>query len=297
MLFHRIIKYNIFMKHLKLIILSFLFLNCSNSDNNSYENQDPIDPVQENIFFISQVIDGIQVDREVLIHLPEDFDSTIKYPVVIAFHGGGGQNDHWFNKFSPFVQNGEFIGIYPQGYLNSWNLGQEASTADEVYFLHQIMARLETYSFFDPSRVYGIGTSNGSALINKLAIETSYFSAIVALASQLIQGTVPNSSTSPVSVLQICGTDDQSIPYDGGMAFMGHNFLSAHDSALAWAGAFNCSIIPIIEDLENDMVIVYTDCESGKEIRFHSVTGGDHSLNQQSDPEFYHRIWDFLKRF
>ena len=129
MLFHRIIKYNIFMKLFNLIILLLIFFNCSSSDNNSNENQDPVGPFQENIFFISQVIDGVQVDREVLIHLPEDFDSTIKYPVVIAFHGGGGQNDHWFNKFSPFVQNGEFIGVYPQGHLNSWNLGQEASTA------------------------------------------------------------------------------------------------------------------------------------------------------------------------
>ena len=286
------------MKLLNFIILSFLFISCNSSDSSSYESLMPVDPIDiVPVFFIPQVIDGVQVDREVLIHFPDNFDSTIKYPVVIAFHGGGGQNDHWFNKFSPFVQNGEFIGIYPQGHMNSWNLGQEASTADEVYFLHQIMAKLETFSFFDPSRVYGVGASNGSALINKLAIETSYFSAIAALASQLIVGTIPDSSTSPVSVLQICGTDDQSIPYEGGMAFMGHDFLSAHDSAHTWASAFNCSIVPVIETLGNDMVFVYTDCDSGKEIRFHSVTGGDHSLNQQVDPPFYLRIWDFLKRF
>ena len=78
------------MKRFNLIILLLIFFNCSSSDNNSNENQDPVGPIQENIFFISQVIDGVQVDREVLIHLPEDFDSTIKYPVVIAFHGGGG---------------------------------------------------------------------------------------------------------------------------------------------------------------------------------------------------------------
>ena len=286
------------MKLLNFIILSFLFISCNSSDSSSYESLVPVDPIDiVPVFFIPQFIDGVQVDREVLIHLPDNFDSTIKYSVVIAFHGGGGQNDHWFNKFSPFVQNGEFIGIYPQGHMNSWNLGQEASTANEVYFLHQIMARLETYSFFDPSRVYGVGASNGSALINKLAIETSYFSAIAALASQLIVGTIPGSSTTPVSVLQICGTDDQSIPYEGGMAFMGHDFLSAQDSALTWAGAFNCSIVPVIETLGNDTVFVYTDCDSGKEIRFHSVTGGDHSLNQQIDPPFYLRIWDFLKRF
>ncbi len=285
------------MRLFELFCLSFLHLSCGSSDQESFYPQQPSDPVLENVFYINQNIDGAQVQREVLLHLPNNFSSTQNYPVVIAFHGNGGQNDSWIFPFSPFVNNGEFIGVYPQGYLNSWNLGHEASTADDVEFFNQIIAQLQTYSFFDAARVYGVGSSNGSAMINKLAIETSHFSAIAALASQLMVGTLPDSSTSAVSVLQICGTVDNTIPYEGGMAPMGHNFLGALESAAAWATAFNCNNDPIVEMLGADQILIYVDCDSGKEIKFHSVEGGGHNLNIPNDPAFFHRIWDFLKRF
>ena len=194
---HRLISIRLFN------LIFILLLNCGGSSNDSTDTSLPPDPILEDVFYISQTIDGVEVQREVLLHFPENFDQSQSYPMVIAFHGNGGQNNSWLYKLSQFVDAGEFIGIYPQGYLNSWNLGAEASTADEVYFFNQIMAKLETYSFFDTSKVYGIGVSNGSALINKLAIETSYFSAIAALASQLIVETVPNSSTAPVAVYQM----------------------------------------------------------------------------------------------
>ena len=284
------------MKLFNLIPFIILFICCSASDSNSSSTQDESIPVQEDVFFVPQTIDGVQVQREVLLHLPENFDSTESYPVVIAFHGNGGQNNYWFSKLSQFVDAGEFVGVYPQGYLNSWNLGAEASSADEVYFFNQIMLKLETYSFFDVSKVYGIGNSNGSALINKLAIETSHFSAIAALASQLIVGTTPNPSTSPVSVYQMNGTADNIIPYNGGISFVGHNFLSASDSALSWATTFNCFTEPIVEMLGEDEIMIYTDCDSGKEVRSHRVVNGGHNLNQPSTPNFYSPIWEFLKR-
>ena len=280
-----------------LVFICVLLLNCGGSSNDSTDTSLPPDPILEDVFYISQTIDGVEVQREVLLHLPNNFDSTQTFPVVIAFHGNGGQNNSWLYKLSQFVDAGEFIGIYPQGYLNSWNLGAEASTADEVYFFNQIMTKLETYSFFDTSKVYGIGVSNGSALINKLAIETSHFSAIAALASQLIIGTIPSSSTSPVAVYQMCGTADNIIPYEGGMSVVGHNFLSAPESALSWATTFNCITEPIVEMLGEDEILIYTDCESGKEIRFHSVNNAGHNLNQPNTPNFYGPVWEFLKRF
>jgi polyhydroxybutyrate depolymerase len=272
-------------------------LNCGGSSNDSTDTSLPPDPILEDVFYISQTIDGVEVQREVLLHFPENFDQSQSYPMVIAFHGNGGQNNSWLYKLSQFVDAGEFIGVYPQGYLNSWNLGAEASTADEVYFFNQIMDKLETYSFFDASKVYGIGISNGSALINKLAIETSHFSAITALGSQLIIGTTPSNLTSPVAVYQMCGTADNIIPYEGGMSVVGHNFLSAPESALSWVNAFNCVTEPIVEMLGEDEILIYTDCESEKEIRFHSVNNAGHNLNQPNTPNFYGPVWEFLKRF
>ena len=61
-------------------------------------------------------------------------------------------------------------------------------------------------------RIYGIGTSNGSSMINKLAIETSYFKAVSPIVSQLSRSNLPNENTNPVAVLQINGSADTTIP-------------------------------------------------------------------------------------
>ncbi|MGB2387093.1 MAG: hypothetical protein ACPH8A_07810, partial [Flavobacteriaceae bacterium] len=106
------------MKQFNLLSFLILLVCCSGSDNSSDNTT-----TQDEVFFVSQSIGGVQVQREVLLHLPNNFDSTQTYPVVIAFHGNGGQNNSWFNQLSQFVDIGEFIGVYPQGYLNSWNLG------------------------------------------------------------------------------------------------------------------------------------------------------------------------------
>ena len=39
--------------------------------------------------------------------------------------------------------NGEFVGIYPQGIQRSWNLGSEASRADDVQFINLIIEELK----------------------------------------------------------------------------------------------------------------------------------------------------------
>jgi polyhydroxybutyrate depolymerase len=285
------------MKMVPLIVFGLFLISCESSGSIIDSAENITEPTVDYSFYIEQTIEGVAVQREVLVHTPADLNPNEKQSIVIAFHGNGGQNDMWMNKFSSFVNSSEFIGVYPQGHLKSWNLGTEASTADEVYFLNQIMTKLETYSFFETSKVYGIGYSNGSGLLNKLAIETSYFTAIAPLASQLIAGTVPSVSTVPVSVYQMCGTADPIIPYDGGMSVVGHTFLSGADSALSWALAFGCETTPEIEMLGSDQIYTYQDCFSGKEILFHSVHQGNHSLNQSNDPDFYNRIWRFLKQF
>ncbi|MEC8536030.1 MAG: hypothetical protein VXY75_01410, partial [Bacteroidota bacterium] len=71
------------MKLYNLFIFVLLFMNCSCSDNsfnnNSSADDDttPIDSIDpEGEFYITQTIDGVEVIREVLLHLPDSFDNT-----------------------------------------------------------------------------------------------------------------------------------------------------------------------------------------------------------------------------
>ena len=121
-----------------------------------------------------------------ILRVPIYFDTLRNYPIVFAFHGRGTDNDTWINKLNHLVGLGEFVGVYPQGYQKMWNSGgNESSKADDVAFVGDIIDKLKEYKNLDFERIYAIGTSNGSSMTNKLALETTYFSAIASIVSQL----------------------------------------------------------------------------------------------------------------
>ena len=131
------------MKFFYFISIIFLFnISCDKTGNNS----DIIDPDKELVtttIYVNQTVGGVNIDRPVIIQTPDIIDLNKNYPVVFAFHGRGGTNTNWVNKLKNFTSNGDFIGIYPQGYLKSWNLGSEPSSADDVEFVNLIVEELK----------------------------------------------------------------------------------------------------------------------------------------------------------
>ena len=114
-------------KHLILFLIFFNSLvGC---EKNSVIEQDNTVKITLNtkIITITQVIDGNPQNREVIIQTPNNIDVNKNYPIVFAFHGRGGTHSSWVNKLKSFTNNGEFVGVYPQGFLKSWNLGNVGS--------------------------------------------------------------------------------------------------------------------------------------------------------------------------
>ena len=237
------------MNPLIFIYICLLSISCDKTENSSEINE--IEPTKELItttIYITQTVDGINVQRPVIIQTPENIDLSINYPVVFAFHGRGGTNTSWVNKLKSFTDNGEFIGIYPQGYLKSWNLGTEPSKADDVTFVNSIIEELKEYKNLDMNKLYAIGTSNGSGMVNKLGIHTSHFKAIAPVVSQLMESMPILDNTKPLSVYQFNGAADTTIPINGGPRF-GHIFLDALKSAELWATKFECSLPADVETI------------------------------------------------
>ena len=105
---------------------------------------------------------------------------------------------------------------YPQGFKNSWNLGSESSTADDVEFTNLIINELAwNYSNLNFETIYAIGNSNGSGMVNKLAIETNHFKAIAPIVSQLMISMPMKKDTQPISIFQVNGVKDNIIPING----------------------------------------------------------------------------------
>ena len=271
-------------------ILLFSVLSCKQSEINSQSLEVKI-LRSKTILFEQQIDDGM-VSRPVIIETSADTDHLKSYPIVIALHGRGGSNNNWVQPLSKFTNSGEFIGVYPQGHLNSWNLGQEPSTADDIAFISNIIDTLLSYSNVDENKIFAVGNSNGSGMVNVLGGINKRLKAIAPVASQLTERTEIKSNAIPLSVFQVNGDQDLLIPIDGGMK-LGHPFLSASESAKKWATHFNCNHNVTVEESEQTVLHTYSDCDENVVVKYLVVKGAGHSTARDYT-SLWDDVWDFF---
>lgn len=138
--------------------------------------------------------------------------------------------------------------VYPQGYKNCWNIVSERSKAPDREFIESIVKDLIVHSNVRIGEVVLMGSSNGGALVNQIAIETrmDHFSHYVTMVSQLnvwqhdgndfkLKGGDNNYKevANPLSgkfILNVSGFKDNLVPYAGGFS----NGIRAKDSKLAF---------------------------------------------------------------
>ena len=272
-----------------------LFFSCDSSNELVSQDLNGKKSLVTKTIYIDQIIQGTKTERPVIIQTSTNINSDIDYPVVFALHGKGGKNTSWVNQLKSFTDSGEFVGIYPQGHLDSWNLGTEPSKADDVAFINSIIKELENYNNLNMNKIYAIGTSNGSGMVNKLGIHTSHFKAIAPVVSQLMESMPIKDNTKPLSIFQINGAKDSTIPIDGGIAF-GHNFLDALKSAELWAINFECALPPQKKIMNDKTIYTFIGCNDNKEIKYIRVENGGHNL-RPTYPNMFSDIWNFFKRF
>jgi poly(3-hydroxybutyrate) depolymerase len=248
---------------------------------------------------ITQTINGQLVDRTYLVSYPEGV-SEDEYPVVFFFHGSGGTGEGWLDNnsdVSRLIDEGKFIGIFPDGYDKRWNVSGETN-ADDVEFVSLIIGDLDGSGLFDVNKIYGVGITNGAGLVNRIAKETTLFKAIAPIISQQ---TVTIGETFPsraVSVFQVNGTEDDLIPVNGGSGVGDSIFMSAQASAENWALNFNCNMTPTIQNETWGSLAVkqYTfgSCLDNQKVRYSIVEGAGHTAEFGENVDLYSLIWHFF---
>jgi len=247
---------------------------------------------------ISQIINGQPVNRSFYVHYPEVITKE-KYPVVFFFHGAGGTGESWFNRqqVSNLIDDEKFIGIFPDGYSNRWNVSGETDV-DDVEFVGLIINSLDD-SLFDLEKIYGVGTSNGAGLVNKVGKETSFFKAIAPVISQQTVDIGSTVSTNPISVFQVNGSEDNLVPIDGGSGVGGNVFMSAQGSAENWASSYDCNMVPTSKNMiwggRSVQENTYSNCSNSQRVRFLNVQGAGHTTNFGSNVDLFDLIWEFFR--
>ncbi len=169
------------------------------------------------------VVDGLE--REYYLYTPHNRASMENLPVVMVFHGGGG-NAKKMSRYSGFRKLAEkynFIAVFPQGFKGQWYeermlsvVDKPDSRIDDVKFVRELLKKLDRDYSIDRKRIFAVGISNGGVFSQQLAVKASReIKAIATIASQLPESLTFNPDT-PVSVLMINGTNDPLMPYTGG---------------------------------------------------------------------------------
>ncbi len=245
---------------------------------------------------VEQRVEGELVQRRVLIQAPARIDERRRYPVVFAFHGNGGRPQSFVGQLRRFVDEGRFIAILPEGLERSWNLGREASQADDIAFVGLIMRRLSAYPNLDLTSAFAYGFSNGSALVNQLAARTDYFRAYAMGASALVEGLLPPDDIHLASFLSLHGTEDRACPYDGGRGVLGYEFLPVEDSAALWASKIGCSRFPISSRTDDgNRKLDWSPCDGGHRVIHYGFQGAGHGLPNDQEGGLTNLIVEFFE--
>jgi len=275
----------------------------------SFTTLPPSSEINYGINEFDMVFDDIQ--REYIVYIPESYNHSVPTPILFVFHGLGGSNTATMNNtgFNEIADEENFIVVYPQGSLflnliSHWNVGgfTNGSNADDIGFIDYLIPSLSGTYNINLDRVYSTGMSNGGFMSFLLACQLSdKIAAVASVTGSMTTETLEECSPiREVPVLQIHGTNDAIVPYDGGQTFGPIEEVLDY-----WVVNNQCLPDPIINDLgdvdnSNGITvqeIIYNGGFNGTKVKHYKVYGGTHTWFQNDDINSSELIWEFFSNY
>jgi len=251
----------------------------------------------------------------VTIHVPASYDPGSPTPLAIMLHGysGNGVTIEWFFGFATAAETAGIIYATPNGTTDSlgnrfWNATDaccnfSAPPVDDSGYLRSLVEAIQAEYNIDARRIYFAGLSNGGFMSYRMACDhADLIAAIVSVAGATFYD--PNDCTpnEPVDVLEIHGTADTVILYDGGL-LADVPYPGAVQSVEFWAQYDGCELTPVAppDTLDLDINLPGSEttitrypygCLPGGSAELWTVHGGPHVLS--GTPDFGPAIADFL---
>jgi poly(3-hydroxybutyrate) depolymerase len=197
--------------------------------------------------------------RPYYVSSPKPQANEQKLPVFIFLHGNGGNAKEAMIGFGRQRKTlaSRCIMVFPQGYRESWNIVSERSKADDREFIEAIVLDIAKFDNVDPINFTIMGASNGAAMVNQLAIESSlpnvrtYITGVSPLNVWQYSGEhfkakgednnyrVAVTPARGKRLMNISGVRDELVPYDGGPS----KAIPAKDGKLAFVAAEESTFI------------------------------------------------------
>ena len=209
-------------------------------------------------------------------------------PLILNLHGytSNASDQQLYTNFMPIADTANFLMVYPQGTVDNtnttfWNAGVNNGLVDDVGFLSNLIDTLKTNYNIDLNRVYSTGFSNGGFMSHVLACAlNNKIAAIASVSGTFFTYQFPYHPGKGVPVMQIHGTADPTVPYNGET-----NVVSVDSTVAFWVNNNNCNTTPIFNAVPNTSTTdlctaehyVYTNGTNNSTVEFFKIIGGEHS--------------------
>jgi polyhydroxybutyrate depolymerase len=260
--------------------------------------------------YITSFISHENIDRKVKIYVPDNYDSSKPYPLVITAHGGGYTVDQWIgeSKYEPLADTDSFLVVYPEGvatflFGNAWNVNYGPSeNVDDIGFIDKVIELYTSEYNIEEEHIYMSGFSQGGMLSYKYACERpGVLAAIASGSGTMSTNTYFNCENAiPIPVLHMHGTFDFVVPYDG----VAGSSTSVNQTINFWRTVNGCNNNPVVTNFPNthaDWIDVigydYPCADPNMEVVLHKYVNGGHLwFNIYNDVDNNVESWEFFKR-
>jgi polyhydroxybutyrate depolymerase len=241
--------------------------------------------------------------RPVTVHVPLDLDIEVPAPLLIVLHGytwSGAQHEAYW-RVTPLANDRGVLYAYPDGRQDSggnrfWSAtdATQALIGDfpdvDAAYLRGLIDEIDAQFEIDRDRVFFAGLSNGAFMSYRMACDhADVVAAIASQAGATYADPERCSPVSPVHVLEIHGTSDDSALFDGG-SINGVPYPGAVATVRQWAELNGCTLEEEMLDLRLDLDAAIVgaettirrfveDCNSGGSAELWTIPGGLHVPN------------------
>jgi polyhydroxybutyrate depolymerase len=200
---------------------------------------------------------SLVASRPYELHVPTGYNANVAVPLVVLLHGLASDEDmiEAYFKVTPIADKHTFLYAHPNG-LKGTIGGQRFFNAtdaccdifhqnpDDVAYLKALLSDVRAKYNVDPKRIFIMGHSNGGYMAHRLACDDSAeIAAIASLSGAVWNDATKCAPTDPIAILEVHGTDDQTVKYDGGnnnTETLG-TYPSAMQTAATWAAKNHCT--------------------------------------------------------
>ncbi len=316
-----------------LVFVMFFMISCGKSTDNEVASE-------TGLFTKTIIVDGLT--RRYAIYIPKSLEN-LSVPLVFELHGGGVYIEDMtgesglktpYKLWMDIADSEKFIVVYPEGLNGSYEKptwhdcranATVYSNADDVQFIAILIDEFKSSYNIDSNRIYVSGTSNGGLMALRLAVELSdKITAVAATAAAMPDSSACIQPVNPISVLFMNGTDDNHLPYNGGMISNppspeNGTVYSTETSVNIWTTLNQTDTLPDVynfPDLDTGdggavTRYTYSNGINETEVVLYKISGGGHSApsikeqystlyeqyfnKQNHDIEMTTEVWNFFK--